>query len=179
MALKATIFKASVNIADMNRHYYGDHELTIARHPSENDERMMIRLMAWLLHASDSLTFTRGISSDDEPDIWSKNLSGDIEIWIDLGQPDEKRLRKACGRAKRVVLYNYGGRSADSWWQQNDTMVNRFRNLEVYNIPASASELVTLSRKSMKLQCSIQDQHLWLNDDQNSIQIDLEQRFPN
>ena len=103
MALKATIYKASINIADMNRHYYADHDVTIARHPSEHDERAMLRLMVWSLHASGELQFTKGISTDDEPDIWQKNLSGEIDTWIELGQPDEKRLRKACGRQRRFI----------------------------------------------------------------------------
>src|SRR6056297_2009370 len=109
MALKATIFKAALNIADMDRHYYGDHQLTLAQHPSETAERLMVRLLAFALNASETLTFTKGISTDDEPDLWQKSLSDDIELWIELGLPNESRLRKACGRAQRVIVYAYGG----------------------------------------------------------------------
>ena len=178
MALKATIYKAAVNIADMNRAYYADHELTIARHPSENDERAMFRLLAWCLHADDQLQFTRGISTDNEPDIWQKNLTGEIDIWIELGQPDEKRLRKACGRARKVFIYNYGGRNADTWWQQNQQKVQRFNNLTILQIPARASDLATMISKTMKLHCVIQDQQITMGNELVSVTLDITQRFP-
>ena len=178
MALKATIYKAVVNIADMNRAYYADHELTIARHPSENDERAMLRLFVWCLHADDWLQFTRGISTDDEPDIWQKNLTGDIDTWIELGQPDEKRLRKACGRAGEVFIYNYGGRNSDVWWQQYQQKVQRFDNLTIFQVPAQASELATMISKTMKLHCIIQDQQITMGDERTSLTLDISQRFP-
>jgi len=103
MALNATIFKAVLQIADMDRNYYRDHALTIARHPSETDERMMVRLLAFVLHAHEALSFGKGLSADGEPDLWQKDLTGAIELWIDVGQPDEKSIRKACGRAKQVT----------------------------------------------------------------------------
>jgi uncharacterized protein YaeQ len=131
MALKATIFKAELNIANMDRHYYQTHALTIARHPSETDERMMVRLLAFALHAGDALQFSKGLSDDDEPDLWQKDLIGGIELWIDLGQPDEKRIRKACGRARQVVIYSYSGSSADIWWRQTGEQLQRFANLTV------------------------------------------------
>ena len=96
MALGSTIFKATVQIADLNRHYYADHQLTLARHPSETDERLMIRLLSFLLHVDERLKFTKGLCADDEPDLWQHSLSGDIELWIDVGLPDERRVRKAC-----------------------------------------------------------------------------------
>jgi len=178
MALKATIYKAVVNIADMNRAYYADHELTIARHPSENDERAMLRLLVWCLHADGQLQFTRGISTDDEPDIWQKNLTGEIDTWIELGQPDEKRLRKACGRARKVFIYNYGGRSSDVWWQQYQQKVQRFDNLTIFQVPAQASELATMVSKSMKLHCVIMDQQITMGNGTDSVTLDIFQRFP-
>lgn len=178
MALKATIYKAAVNIADMNRAYYADHELTIARHPSENDERAMLRLLVWCLHADSQLQFTRGISTEDEPDIWQKNLTGEIETWIELGQPDEKRLRKACGRARHVFIYNYGARSAGVWWQQYQQKVQRFDNLTIQQIPAEASHLARLVSKTMKLHCLIQDQQITLGNESDSMTLDITQRFP-
>ena len=115
MALKATIFKAELNVADLDRHVYADFSLTLARHPSETDERMMLRLLAFALHADERLEFGRGISTEDEPDLWCKSLSGEIELWVDLGTPDRNRLRKACGRSHSVVLYAYGGRAVPVW----------------------------------------------------------------
>ena len=115
MALKATIFKAALQIADMDRGYYAEHPLTIARHPSETDERMMLRVLAFALHAGPGLAFGRGLSTDDEPDLWQRDLTGAIRLWIDVGLPDEKLVRRACGRADEVVVYAYG-RGADLWW---------------------------------------------------------------
>ena len=178
MALKATIFKISLNIADMDRHYYADHNLVVARHPSETDERMMFRVLAFAAHASEQLAFTKGISTDDEPDIWEKSLSDEIELWIDLGQPDEKRLRRACGRAKQVILFNYGGRTADMWWSQHQTMIKRFKNLRIFNIPeAAGKELAQLIHKNMELQCIIQEGQIWFSNHQHNLLIELEQRY--
>ncbi len=117
MALKATIFKVELQVADMDRSYYGDHALTIARHPSETDERMMLRVLAFALHAGPDLAFGKGLSTDDEPDLWQRDLTGAIALWIDVGQPDEKLLRRACGRAREVVVYAYG-RGVDLWWDR-------------------------------------------------------------
>ena len=111
MALKATIYKAAVQVADIDRGYYADHELTLARHPSETEPRLMLRLLAFALNAAEGLEFGRGISTDDEPDLWQRDATGRILHWIDLGLPDERRLRRAAGRADRVTLYAYGRRS--------------------------------------------------------------------
>jgi uncharacterized protein YaeQ len=172
MALKATIFKAELNIADMDRDYYGDHSLTIARHPSETDERMMVRLLAFARHAHERLQFTKGLSADDEPDVWQKSLSDEIEVWIDVGQPDEKRIRKACNRSQRTLLYVYGGRGADLWWQQNAPKLERFDNLTVFNLPKNETdELAQLAQRNMRLQCTLQDNQAWLNDGERTVQI--------
>lgn len=179
MALSATVFKAELNIADMDRHYYHSHHLVLARHPSETDERMLIRLLAFALNASETLQFTKGISTDDEPDLWQKSLSDEIELWIELGQPDEKRIRKACGRAQQVILYCYGGRTAEIWWQQNANHLQRFDNLRIYNLPKEATEaLASLSQRSMQLNVSVQDGEVSVSDHQQNIDIVPEQWFP-
>ncbi|MFA7238840.1 MAG: YaeQ family protein [Sulfuricellaceae bacterium] len=172
MALKATIFKAELQIADMERNYYHDHTLTIARHPSETDERMMVRLLAFALHAHEALAFGKGLSADDEPDLWQKDLTGAIEIWIDVGLPDEKRVRKACGRAQQVYIYSYGGRVADMWWSQNRDKLERVKNLSVINLPPESSlSLAKLAQRNMLLQCTIQEGQVWLSDQDNSVQV--------
>ena len=176
MALKSTIFKAALNVADLDRHYYQDFNLTIARHPSETDERMMLRLVAFALHAHEHLEFGKGISTDDEPDLWQKSLSGDIELWIELGTPEESRLRKACGRADRVILYGYGGRSVPIWWEKNAAALRRKDNLQIFSVDADTSEqLAQLAAASMQLQCTIQDGEVMLTSTQGadsaSIQI--------
>jgi uncharacterized protein YaeQ len=178
MALKATIFKADLSISDMARNYYHDHNLTLARHPSETDERMMVRLLAFALHADDALAFGNKIGNEDEPDLWLKDPTGAIDLWIDVGQPDEKQVRRACGRSRRVYVYPYGGHAADVWWDQGRPVLEKSRNLSVINIPASAlPALAKLSRRTMKLQCTIQDGQVWLSDGSGTVHIDLEPRM--
>lgn len=174
MALKSTIFKANLSVADMDRGYYGDHTLTIARHPSETDERMMVRLLAFALHAHDSLEFGRGISVDTEPDLWRKDLTGAIEQWIDVGLPDEKLLRKACGLARQVFVYSYGGRSAEVWWKQNCSRLENLANLTVFLFPdATTRALAALTQRSMALQCTIQEGELWLSCGEDTVSCRL------
>lgn len=174
MALKATIFKAELQIADMDRHYYHSHGLTLARHPSETDERMMVRLLAFARHASEALAFAKGLSDTDEPDLWQKDLTGSIELWIEVGQPDEKRLLKACGRAAQVAIYAYSGNGADIWWNQIRHKLERLKNLTVISIPPAASKaLAGLAQRTMQLQCTVQDGTMWLGDGGQTVQIEL------
>ena len=174
MALKATIYKADLQIADMDRNYYAEHGLTLARHPSETDERLMIRVLAFALHASESLAFTKGLFDTDEPDLWQKDLTGAIHTWIEIGQPDEKRLLKACGRAEHVIVYSYSATSS-IWWKGIANKVDRARNLTVINIPAEASAaLEKLAKRSMLLQCTIQDAQIWLTDSVDTVLVERE-----
>lgn len=174
MALKATIFKADLNIADMDRNYYHDHTLTIARHPSETDERMMMRLLAFALHADENLAFGQGLSTDDEPDLWQKDLTGAIELWIDVGLPDEKLIRKACGRARQVFVYCYGGRGVDIWWGQNSGKLEKLENLSVMSLPSLTTQAMAgLAQRNMQLQCTIQDGQIWLSDKNNTVEVEL------
>jgi len=164
MALKATIFKADVSISDMDRQYYEDHSLVLAKHPSETEERLMIRLLAFVLHACDRLEFTTGLSTPDEPALWRKSLTGEIELWIDLGLPDERRIRKACGRSDHVVVLAYGGRSADIWRKQLSGTFDRFDNLTVMNVAADDMQrLAALASRAMQLQCSIDTSQVWIS----------------
>ena len=174
MALKATICKAELHIADMERGYYHDHTVTVARHPSETDERMMVRLLAFALNADETLVFGAGLSTDDEPDLWRKDLTGSIETWIDVGLPDEKRIRKACGRASEVFVYSYGGHAAQLWWQQVGDKLARSHKLTVIELPqAGTRALAGLAARNMKLQYTIQDGQVWVADDRESVQLDL------
>ncbi len=173
MAIKATIFKADLQIADMDRAYYADHSLTLARHPSETDERMMVRLLAFTLFAHDQLVFGKGLCVDDEPDLWRKDLTGAIELWIDVGLPDEKWTRKACGRAEQVVVVSYGARQADMWWEQVKSKLERQDNLRVIRLSPTATQgLAALANRTMRLQCTIQDGHVWITDGQETVEIE-------
>jgi uncharacterized protein YaeQ len=173
MAQNATIFKAALQIADIDRDYYRDHALTIARHPSETDERMMVRLLAFVRHAHEALIFGRGLGADEEPDLWRKDLTGAIEVWIDVGQPDERRIRRACGRAAAVFVYCYGGRAADLWWEQAGSGLDRVANLTVVRLPVRATQtLAKLARRTMRLDCTIQGDHIWMADAEQSVAIE-------
>ena len=171
MALRATIYKADLQIADMDRHVYGDHALTIACHPSETEERMMVRVLAYAIHAQDGIAFTRGLSDVDEPDVWAKNLAGEITLWIDLGQPDEARIRRACSRAEQIVVLCYSA-SCDIWWKQIASKLTRFANLTVLQLPADTSQaLAALAARSMRLQCLVQDGEIWFNSETASVPV--------
>jgi uncharacterized protein YaeQ len=172
MALKATVFKAQVQISDLDRHYYESHTLTLARHPSETDTRMMVRLLAFCLFADPQLTFTKGLSTDDEPDLWQHSLSGEIERWIELGQPEERRLPQACGRAREVVVISYAGRAAELWWQQNGANLARLRNLRVLDLdPAEVEALTGLVARSMDLQCTLDGGQVWIGNGRTTVEL--------
>ncbi len=174
MALKSTIYKADCQISDMDRGYYQSHNLTIALHPSETEERMMVRLLAFVMNADEQLQFTKGLSTDDEPELWQKSLTDDIELWIDVGMPDEKRIRKASNRADKVIVYTYGGRN-HVWWNQIQTKLERFKNLSVINLSKEATDqLAPMVKRTMQLQISIQDGQIWISDDQNTANIEPE-----
>lgn len=174
MALRSTIFKAALSIADMDRGHYSNHELTIARHPSETDERMMVRVLAFALHAGDGLTFGRGLSSEDEPDLSRRDPTGAIELWIDVGWPDERRVRRACGRAERVSVLTYGGTKAEIWWAQNAALLARNANLDVAAVPREASTaLADLAQRSMRLSVNVQDRRIWFGDDAGGVDFEL------
>ena len=175
MALKATICRAELHIADMERGYYQDHALTIARHPSETEERMMVRLLAFALNADDTLVFGAGLSTDDEPDLWRKDLTGNIETWIDVGLPNEKRIRKACGRAGNVFVYSYGGRAAQLWWAGVSDKLDRLNKLTVIELPQAGTRALTeLAARNMDLQVTIQDGQIWVADASHSVRLDPE-----
>lgn len=170
MAIKSTIYKIELQIADMDRHYYAQHNLTLARHPSETDERLMVRLMAFTLYANEALTFGKGLSDDEEPDLWQKDLTGAIELWIDVGLPDERKVRKACGRSAQVAIVLYGGRAADIWWNQNSKALLKQGNLTVINLP-DTQEIASLASRGLNISCTLQDGHILVGHEAGSIEI--------
>lgn len=171
MALKATICKAELQISDLDRHYYETHALTLARHPSETDERMMLRVLAFALHADPALAFGGGLSTTDEPALWLKDLTGIIELWIEVGLPEPKLLRKAAGRANKVVVYTYG-RGADIWWGQHGDDLQKIEKLTVYKIPPATSQaLAALAERSMQLQCLIQEGDVTLSSAEATVTV--------
>ena len=179
MALKSTIFKVGLNVADVDRHYYAEHALTLARHPSETDERMMIRLLAFALYADERLEFGRGLSTVDEPALWLKEYSGEIRLWIEVGLPDERVLRRAAGRAEQVMVLVYGGKAAEIWWAKEGPQLARLGNLRVLSIADEQSAaLAALANRGMQLQCTIQDGQLWWSDGSTNVLIEPRQLSP-
>ena len=178
MALKATIFKARLQLADMDRGVYADHLLTLARHPSETDERMMVRLLVYAMNAPadadhGALEFAKGLWDPDEPELWLKDLTGQIVHWIEIGQPDERRLMKASGRAERVTVVGYSA-STPIWWNGIATKITRARNIAVWQIAAAqAQALAELAQRSMQLQVSVQDGTAWVGDGDRSVEVGL------
>ena len=176
MALKATIFKAQLQLADMDRRHYADHAVTLARHPSETDERMMVRLLAFALHVpldttNGTLEFAKGLWDPDEPELWHRDLTGQILQWIDVGQPDDRRLMKASGRAERVTVLSYS-HSAPIWWSGIATKITRAGNIAVWQIPASESQALSeLAERSMQLQVTVQDGTVWVSSGERSVEI--------
>ena len=158
MAQNATIYKVELSVSDMDRHYYETHKLTMAKHPSETDERLMVRIVAFALNAHEHLEMTKGLSTDNEPDIWQKSLSGELDVWVALGLPSEKVMRQSCGKADKVIVYPYGGRTADIWWDKIKNSTTRFDNLQVINFSETDTGALTkLASRAMKLQVNIQD----------------------
>jgi uncharacterized protein YaeQ len=174
VALKATVFKAELQLANLDRGYYADHSLTLARHPSETDERLMLRVLAFALQARPALAFGDGLSSDDQPDLWEKDLTGAIQLWIDVGLPEDKLVRKACGRAAQVVVYSYGGHRAELWWAQAKKTLEAVDNLAVYEVPLEASRaLAALAQRNMRLQCTIQEGQALFTDGERAVQAEV------
>jgi len=177
MALKATVFKATLQLADMDRSRYGELAVTLARHPSETDERMMVRLLAYALAApadadNGALAFAKGLWDPDEPELWQKDLTGRIVHWIDIGQPDERRILRASGRAERVSVFSHAA-STPIWWSGLGAKLTRAHNIAVWQIPnAQAQALATLATRGMQLQVSVQDGLVWVGDAERSVEIE-------
>lgn len=173
MAIKATIYKLKIDISDLDRHYYHSHDLTIACHPSETELRMMVRVLAFSLYASDSLNFTKGLCADDEPELWDKNLSNEIDLWISLGQVDEKQIRKALGRSQKVIIFTYADTKSIRWWEKNQSQLEKLKNLHIIHIKSDAVEAMqNLVSRNMNLQCTIQEGIVWLSNENETISIE-------
>lgn len=181
MALKSTVYKANLSIADIDHGYYADHALTLARHPSETDERMMIRLVALAFEAHQlqtvcqgdgTLAFGAGLSDPDEPDVWLRDFTGQTRLWIEVGQPEDKPLAKACSKSDAVRVYAFH-HAAEVWWKGIETKLSRLDKLQVWRVPALASQAVAqLAQRSMQLQATLQEGALMLSDGQQTVDIE-------
>ena len=172
MALRATVYRSDLTVSDLDRGVYSQHALTLARHPSETEERLMVRLFAFALHADEALVFGRGLSTEDEADLWQRDATGALELWIDVGLPDEKDIRKACGRAAEVAVLAYGARRVDQWWSDNAPALSKLSNLKVFTLTAAETEaLAGLAARSMPLTCTVQDGHVWVANERETVEI--------
>jgi uncharacterized protein YaeQ len=179
MALRATVYRCDLTLSDIDRGVYGTFALTLARHPSETEERLMVRLLAFVLFADPRLAFGRGLSTEGEPDLWQRDDTGVVERWIDVGLPDERDVRRACGRAHEVVVLAYGSRKARQWWAANGEALARLANLRLLALEDSAcADLQRLAARSMTLTATVQDGHLWLSTPAASIEIVPQQWLP-
>lgn len=170
MAVKTTPYEVEIDISDMERNYFRTHQFTLQRGPNETEEKLMVRVLAFALQAEDSLRFGEG---PEEPALWIRDTTGAVELWIDIGEPDDKRLLKACGKARKVVVYSCAS-SAQGWWNQVGAKVDR-DNLQVFHIRGvPTSSLARLAERNMKLHCMIQDGQLWLTGSEETVQLDID-----
>jgi uncharacterized protein YaeQ len=174
MALKSTIYKVRVTLSNLNIHHYQDYNLTIAKHPSENDLRMMIRLLAFAMSAQEDIQFTKGISSDSEPDLWKINHDGSIEHWIELGLPDERHIRQICSKANKVSIYTYHGNQALQWFESIENKIHRFNHLNITHFSVlDGQSLEALAEKEMNLNISIEDNEIWISNDTDRMCVEF------
>ncbi len=181
MAQKSTIFKATLQVADIDHAYYAEHAVTLARHPSETDERMMVRLVALALNAhtvqsvcqgDGVLGFGKGLSDPDDPDVLLSDFTGRKRLWIEVGQPEEKPLIKAGSQADAVHVYPYGP-AAELWWKTMAPKVARLDKVRIWRLPTDAArELVSLAERSMQLHATIQDQALSLGSERGNVSLE-------
>ncbi len=177
MSSRFTVLKARLHIADIDRGYYADPVLTLARHPSETDERVAVRLLAFIMQAGPELAFANGLTQEDEPDLWEKDATGDIRLWVEVGLPDPKGIRKACTRSRSVVIYSYGGRAAHVWWETHQSKLEALGNLTVLEVPVLVSHaLAALVQRTMDLNATIQEGQIWVADGKASVTVALDVR---
>lgn len=181
MALKSTIHKAQLQLADIDHGVYTDLALTIARHPSETEQRMMVRLVALALnahavqticHGDAHILFGAGLSDPDDPDVHVTDFTNRKRVWIEVGQPDDKPLVRACSRTDAVAVYAFGP-AAEVWWRGIENKLSRLDKLSVWRLPAGAAvDLEALVDRSMNLQASVQDGALTLSNDRAAVVIE-------
>lgn len=170
MAIKPSVFKVNMQIADMDRHYYNDHLLTIAQHPSETDERMMVRILAFAANANENLSFAEGITDQNQADLWDRDHNEQVKLWISVGLPDEKLIRKAVSRAEQVIIYTYGGRTADMWWSKQK--LSGYEKLRVINLEFDDTQaLAAMASRGMKINFTVQEGEILVSTDLNSLNI--------
>jgi uncharacterized protein YaeQ len=176
MAIGASIYKADINLSNLNTHLYKDFNLTMAKHPSENESRMMFRLLAFLFCAHEDLEFTKGLSTTDEPELWQKNHSGEIVHWIELGLPEAKRLREACGKSQSVTVFTYHKNKAEEWIKKVKKDFCNNEKLKIFHLETIENgPIEKLASKHVRLSCLIEEQVMYLGNDIERVGIEIVQ----
>jgi uncharacterized protein YaeQ len=172
MALKPTIYKAQIELADSDRNCFESLSLTLAKHPSETLERMVVRLLAYCLSCTRGLEFTKGISTADEPDLWVHSDTGEIQNWIEVGHPETPRLRKACGRARQVSVYAFA-KSTPTWWRLNSEALNALPHFQVWQLDwAEVQAAANLIERTVQLNASIVGGIIYLDNGTTSTSVE-------
>lgn len=172
MALKPTIYKFRISLSDLNRDFYDNFSFTVAQHPSENNARMLARVIAYCLNSRHPLKFTKGLSTTDEPDIWAHSLDDQILVWIDVGEPDAERVKKSSRKSERVKIYSFNTKS-ELWWQQNRQAISNYANVEVYQLEHSALQVIACSlTRGMDMSVMISDTSIFIDIDSGSFKLD-------
>ena len=166
------VCKARLNIADIDRQYYQSHQLTLAQQSTESIRTSMMRIVAYIYNANESLTIRKQQWNEDQPELIDKTSENEIKLWVDLGEPNIKRVKKACKLSKNVIIYTYNKQHIESWWDKNRNKLNHFRNLEVYSI--TTNELEKLNNKRMNLHCTLEDGDLQISDGVENFSIERE-----
>src|SRR5678815_129529 len=163
MALTATIYNFEIELADSDRGVYESLALRVARHPSESEEYLVTRLVAYLLEYAEGIDFSRGVSEPDEPAVFVRDLTGAITTWIDIGTPDAARLHKASKAAGRVAVYTHK-EPAQFLKQLAGERIHRAEALELYAIDrALVSALVERLERRVAFSLSVTDRELYLS----------------
>ncbi|MGB0495717.1 MAG: YaeQ family protein [Kangiellaceae bacterium] len=176
MAIKPTIYKFNISLSDINREIYNTLNLTLAQHPSETAERMTTRLLAFCINYEEKLTFTKGLSEVEEPDIWCVEYNDDISLWIDVGEPDVERIKKASRKSNNVKVYSFNSKS-DVWWQQSQDQF-KILNASFYRFDwDSIKTLSSLLDRTMNLSVMLTGDSAYVTYGDKSCEINWERLF--
>ena len=170
MAIKPTIYKFRISLSDLNRHYYDTLNLTVALHPSETIERMMVRVLAYCINAQEQLTFTKGLSEVDEPDLWVRSYDDKTKLWIDIGEPSAERIKKSCRLAEKVKIYCFNSK-ADVWWQQSQGKIRQLQASLIKFDWQEIQHLASLVERTMDMSVSISGDSAYIAAQKGEIEV--------
>ena len=173
VAIKPTIYKARISLSDLERDYYDSISLTVAQHPSETLERMMVRLLAYCINAQEGIELTKGLDEVEEPDLWVRTLDWQTKLWIDVGEPSAERVKKACNRSQAVKVYSFNTKS-DVWWSRGESKFSRLE-ASIYRLPRDKIEsLAALVQRTMDLSVTITGDSAYVAGEAGEVEVPWE-----